>query len=91
MERKRSRADIIHDMLLMIQERKGKIKPTHLMYKANLSHKQMKGYLDYLISNKFVEKVEAGDRQMIAITKKGRDFFSRYHQLREFEDTFGIN
>ena len=90
MERKRSRANIIYDMLSIIQERRGKIKPTHLMYKANLSHKQMKGYLEYLINNKFAEKVMENDKQLIIITKKGREFFLRYNQLREFESTFGI-
>lgn len=90
MERKRSRANIIYDMLEIIQDRKGKIKPTHLMYKANLSHKQMKGYLDYLITSKFTEKVTENGRQLIIITKKGREFFAKYNQLKEFENTFGI-
>jgi len=89
-ERKRSRNEIISDMLAVIQEKGGKIKPTPLMYKANLSHKQMSLYLQELIQAELVARTFIKDKQTLEITRKGRDFYVKYSQLKEFEKTFGL-
>ena len=90
MERKRSRMDIMHDMLKITRERGGKIKKTHLMYKANLSHKQMKLYLEELFKNKLLESKSIEMKELIHITKKGQNFSIKYTQIKEFERTFGL-
>ena len=87
MER-RNKLNIVYDILRVIQS-KGEIKKTHIMYQANLSHSQMKLYLNELYDKKFIENTE-GKRVLIKVTKKGLDFFRQYAQVREFEKTFGL-
>jgi predicted transcriptional regulator len=90
MERKRSRTDIIHDIIMSIQLKNGKIKPTHLMYKANLSHIQMNAYLEELMEKKLIEKIEEKKSRFITLTEKGYSFSQKIREMKEFEKTFGL-
>jgi predicted transcriptional regulator len=90
MSKKRDRLDIIFDMFMAIQNKGGSIKPTHLMYKANLSHTQMQGYLDDLLNKEFIGKTKRKNYQYLIITNKGFDFFNKLREMKDFEDTFGI-
>ena len=90
MARKRTRIDIIADMLASIQAKGGEIKPTHLMYKSNLSHGQMTGYLEELVEKDFVRKIKKSEYDYIIITDKGCAFAHKLREMREFEKTFGL-
>jgi len=90
MARKRERSDIILDMLISIQNKGGRIKPTHLMYKANLAHKQMKLYLEDLIEKDFIHKIKDKGYGYIIITDTGTKFVEKMRQMKEFERTFGL-
>jgi predicted transcriptional regulator len=90
MARKRSRLDIITDMLASIQDKGGEIKPTHLMYKSNLSHDQMKSYLDELVNKELIDKIKKSNYDYIIITDKGHSFLQKLREMQEFEKTFGI-
>lgn len=89
MEKKRNKTDIVYDMLRIIQGKNGKIKKTHLMYKANLSHNQMKTYLTELMKKGLIEEAKEANTTFL-VTPKGMDFFFKYNQVKEFEKTFGL-
>lgn len=87
---KRSRLDIIQDMLETLKKAGGSVKPTHMLYKANLSHKQMKGYLEELEGAGCIERVKEKKRTKLAITEKGYAYAQKIKEMREFEKGFGI-
>jgi len=90
MERKRNRMEIVGDMLVAIQNKGGKIKPTHLMYKANLSYAQLKIYLDELVEKEFVTQTANNNNTYIIITDKGDKFVQKLGEMRQFEKSFGF-
>jgi predicted transcriptional regulator len=90
MARKRERSDIILDMLISVQEKGGRIKPTHLMYKANLAHQQMKSYLEELVGKDFVKRIKDNEYEYIIITDTGSKFVEKISQMKKFEKTFGL-
>lgn len=93
---RRSRLELIFDILSAIQLRGGRIKPTHLMYKSNLSHKLLNTYLDELLGKELVrleeelKKKNKGVSKVVAITDKGLDFLAEFRRMREFTNAFGL-
>lgn len=90
MPKKRDRMDIIEDMLSAIQDKKGEIKPTHLMYKSNLSHGQMQSYLEELVSKELIKKITRKNYDYIIITDRGHEFINKLREMKEFEESFGL-
>ncbi len=93
---RRSRLELIFDILLAIQNKGGVIKPTHLMYKSNLSHKLLNHYLEELVGKELVEiqeqqvKKRQKSTKTVVITDKGLSFLAEYRRMREFTDAFGL-
>ena len=56
--RRRSSVEIIADMLRVGESGAGK---TEIMYSANMSYNQTQKYLDYLINEGFLDKMDMGD------------------------------
>lgn len=91
MPERRDRLDIIGDILKAIQDKGGKIKPTHLLYKSNLSHEGMKRYVDELKVKMLInEEEDKNQNKHFIITDKGLKFLQDYRKIREFTDSFGF-
>ena len=90
MTERRNRMEIVFDILKSIQDKNGVIKPTHLLYKSNLSHKRMKEYVDELMNKGLMEDVVVKKKKHFAITEDGLKFLAEFRKVREFTDAFGL-
>jgi predicted transcriptional regulator len=88
--KKRERTEVVADILLVVQQAGGSIKPTHLLYKANLSHDALKRYVDELEKGGMLTTGEKNGKRAYHLTDKGYDFLAKYRQFRDFSDAFGI-
>ena len=91
MTNRRSRLELVYDILSSIQNKGGMIKPTHLMYKSNLSHQMMEEYLTELISKDFINEKETKSGKTYTLTKRGFDYLSKYKVISEFIESFDLN
>ena len=87
---KRTKIDIIYDMLKAIEDKGGKILPTHLLYKSNLSHQRMKLYLDELKGKSMITETTFKDKMFYELTDEGRRFLQKFKQMKEFTEAFGL-
>ena len=87
---KRTKIDIIYDMLRAIEEKGGKIIPTHLLYKSNLSHQRMKLYLDELKQRQMITEAHHKDKLFYELTDEGRKFIQNFKRMKEFTEAFGL-
>lgn len=88
--KRRGKLEIIGDILRSIQNKGGKIKPTHLLYKSNLSHAKLKEYIEILMGKGMIEEQFIKDKKMYAMTDDGYKFLLEFDRIKEFSDSFGI-
>lgn len=94
--KKRSRTDVIFDIIRILRDHRGKMKPTPLMYKANLSFETLGTYMadlkkSGLVKESLLEPAKNNrTKRIIELTPKGNDFYANYSKMKEFEKTFGI-
>jgi predicted transcriptional regulator len=91
MTKKRSRLQVIRDILSTINKKNNEIKPTHILYKSNLSHHMMDEYLKELISKKFIKENKKTKGKTYSITQKGKDYLNQYKLIISFTESFGLD
>jgi predicted transcriptional regulator len=90
MNQKRDRLKVIHDILRAIQARNGKIKPTHIIYKANLSHAMLDEYMKELLDKGLVEEKKEKKGKSYSLTEKGYKFLDEYKTITAFLESYGL-
>ena len=92
MSRKRDRLQIIHDILHVIREKGDKIKPTHILYKSNLSHQRLQEYMKELIGKEMIiEKILKKGKKTYSLTDKGYNYLTDYSKIRSFMESYGLD
>jgi predicted transcriptional regulator len=89
MKSKRESLQVIHDILKAIQI--GKIKPTHIMYKANLSHQMLEQYLKDLIKNGLITEQMNPKGKTYSLTDKGLGYIKEYKLITGFIESYGLD
>ena len=79
-QQKRSRFETMNAILHLCMQT---TKKTHVMYKVNLSHQQLKKYLSALTEAGLLEPVEGG----YLTTQRGRLFFEKFRELSSVVET----
>ncbi|MHC1627320.1 MAG: winged helix-turn-helix domain-containing protein [Candidatus Nezhaarchaeales archaeon] len=91
----RSRIRIIADILTVIRDHGGRVRPTKIMYLANLSYERLQRYLSDMLSMGLIEEEKAGyegDREIVyyKLTDKGLKFLLEVERFRAFAEAFGL-
>jgi predicted transcriptional regulator len=84
-----SKGRIFADILRAVKE-SGRAKPTHILYKANLSHDRLTKYLGMLEESQLVVKCVDGDKVEYSITEKGEQFLVEFRRMEQFAEAFGL-
>jgi len=77
----RGSLDIIADIL---EASRGKVRKTYLMYRCNLSFKQLENYLNLLLKRGLISTIEdnGNNASLFKITEKGEYFLETYRGLQ---------
>ncbi len=89
---KRDKITIMNDILEFIRSKDGVAKPTHIMYKANLSNEMLSEYLKILLTKEFIkEHKDKEGKRTYSVTDKGFGFLKDYKQMKGFLDSYSLN
>jgi predicted transcriptional regulator len=88
-EKQRSVLRINLDILNAVSE-EGEAKPTHILYKANLSHERMVKYLDDLTGKGLIQMNQEGENRTYTLTPKGVGFLLEMRRAEAFVQGFGL-
>ena len=77
----RTRVEILASILKVAGN--GNLK-THIMYKANLSYRQLERYLNFLETNGMLARISENDILTFQVTEKGKEFLIDYARIATY-------
>lgn len=81
MRYKRARLEIVYDILHFIKKSENGAKPTHILYKANLSFPLLEKYLKILLLDGLICKIVRNKRVLYKLTRKGINFIEEVKKI----------
>ena len=87
---RRGKIQIYADILKVIKTSNGRIKKTHIVYKANLTHSRLNNYLELLLEKGFIAEEKIGAGIFYKITERGIKFLGDMTKLKEISTAFGF-
>lgn len=90
MAERRDKLQIVIDILTLMQNKRGRIKPTHILYGGNLSYDRLKKYIKELEDRGYIKEVQIKDKKFYEITDKGINFVNEARKVKEITDAFGF-
>lgn len=90
--RKRERIEIIHDILKAIMDKGKNVRPTHILYKSNLSSQMLKEYLNELIEKGFIqEQFDKKKNKTFILTDRGYKYLEDFSVIRNFMESYDLD
>jgi predicted transcriptional regulator len=92
MVKKRSKLEVIYDILKIIKLHKNSIKTTPLLRQSNLSSERFLQYFSELLEKDLIREIKSGDNngKLITLTDKGFKYLERYKEINSFISEFGL-
>lgn len=87
---KRSKLQIMKDILQIIKENRNSIKITPLIRKSNISSSRFKEYYSELVEKNLVKENIEGINKITSLTDKGVRFLEKYQTIISFIDEFEL-
>ena len=89
MGKKRTRLEVINDLLEIIKKYK-QARITQLIYKANLSNNSIKPYIKELLEQALITETVEKEKKFYALAAKGEEFLIEYKKIKIFSESYGL-
>ena len=76
---------------MVIRDKGNKAKPTHILYRSNLSSDMLKQYMNELVENGFIEEeVDKKNNRTYSLLTKGFNYLKDYSIIKGFMESYGL-